>query len=190
MAYGSEGWLGFRISDLVKNLDATDIQHLWWSPEGPVSQIYSPHLNVGAPVIFSDIFRSVQMLKREWCAESNVKLPHLFIPCKTATLVSEFAVEDLPSAELQPWFLLLQWRTCPWAERSDDDSGVSRFTTMHNVYSVVHKTVLPIYTTLCIVVNLGETVLHATKQSIYDIFKVMILSSIGFKFYILKHIYN
>ena len=29
-------------------------------------------------------------------AESNGKLPHLFIPSKTATLVSEFAVEDLP----------------------------------------------------------------------------------------------
>ena len=28
-------------------------------------------------------------------AESNGKLPHLFIPSKTATLVPEFAVEDL-----------------------------------------------------------------------------------------------
>ena len=36
------------------------------------------------------------MLKREWSAESNGKLPHLFIPSKTATLVPEFAVEDLP----------------------------------------------------------------------------------------------
>ena len=27
------------------------------------------------------------------------------IPCKTAALVTEFAVEDLPSAELQPRFL-------------------------------------------------------------------------------------
>ena len=39
---------------------------------------------------------SVQMLKREWGAERNGKLPHLFIPSKTATLVPEFAVEDLP----------------------------------------------------------------------------------------------
>ena len=38
------------------------------------------------------------MLKREWGAESNGKLPQLFIPSKTATLVPEFAVE----AELQP----------------------------------------------------------------------------------------
>ena len=35
------------------------------------------------------------MLKREWGAESNGKLPHLFIPSKTATLIPEFAVEDL-----------------------------------------------------------------------------------------------
>ena len=34
--------------------------------------------------------------KGEWGAESNGKLLHLFIPSKTATLVPEFAVEDLP----------------------------------------------------------------------------------------------
>ena len=36
------------------------------------------------------------MLKGEWGEESNGKLPHLFIPTKTTTLVPEFAVEDLP----------------------------------------------------------------------------------------------
>ena len=36
------------------------------------------------------------MLKREWGAENNGKLSHLFIPRKTAILVPEFAVEDLP----------------------------------------------------------------------------------------------
>ena len=35
------------------------------SPEGPVSQIHSPHLLVGAPGIFSDFLRFVQILKRE-----------------------------------------------------------------------------------------------------------------------------
>ena len=47
------------------------------------------------------------MLKREWVAESNGKLPHLFIPSKTATFVPEFAVEDLPldrTAALVPVF--------------------------------------------------------------------------------------
>ena len=36
------------------------------------------------------------MIKGEWGAENNRKLLHLFIPSKTATLVPEFAVEDLP----------------------------------------------------------------------------------------------
>ena len=36
------------------------------------------------------------MLKRKWGAESNGKLLHLFIPSETATLVPDFAVEDLP----------------------------------------------------------------------------------------------
>ena len=86
-----------------------------WSQEGPVSQIHSPHIHVGAPGIFSDLLRSVQMLMREWGAESNGKLPHLFsIPSKTTAFVPEFP----PSAELQPRFLCLQWRTCPWAEQS------------------------------------------------------------------------
>ena len=43
------------------------------------------------------------------------------IPGKTAALVLEFAVEDLPSAELQLRFLRLQWSTWPWAKHSDDD---------------------------------------------------------------------
>ena len=68
--------------------------------------------------------RSVEILKREWDAESNRKLPLLFIYGITVALVLEFAVEDLPSAELQPWFLYLQWKTCPWAEHSDDDMDV------------------------------------------------------------------
>ena len=84
-----------------------------WSPEGPVSQIHSPHLYIGAPRIFSDLLRSVQMLKWEWGAESNGKLPHLFIPIKTAALIPEFAVEDLPSAELHPWFLALPVKDLP-----------------------------------------------------------------------------
>ena len=67
----------------------------WWSLEGLASQIYSPHLHVDAPEVFSDLLWSIQMLKRECSAESNGKLLHLFIPSKTATLVPEFAVEDL-----------------------------------------------------------------------------------------------
>ena len=91
----------------------------WWSPEGPVSQIHSPHLHVGAPEIFSDLLRSVQILEREWGAESR-KLLHLFTSSKTATLVPEFAVEDLPLDRTATLVLCLQWKTCPWAEHSDD----------------------------------------------------------------------
>ena len=78
-----------------------------WSPGDPVSQIHSPHLHDGGPGIFSDLLRSVQLLNREWCAESNGKLPHLFILYKTATLVPKSAVEDLPlgrTAALVPKF--------------------------------------------------------------------------------------
>ena len=80
-----------------------------WSPEGPVSQIHLTPLHIGAPGIFSALLRSVQMLKREWRAESNGKLQHLFIPSKTTTLVPEFAMEDLPLgriAALVPEFAL------------------------------------------------------------------------------------
>ena len=70
----------FRISDLINPCG-----EFRWSPEGPVSQIQSPNLLVGAHGIFSDLLRFVQMLKRELVAESNGKLPHLFIPSKTAT---------------------------------------------------------------------------------------------------------
>ena len=54
------------------------------------------------------IFKVCSDAKERVGVESNGKLQHLFIPYITAALVPEFAVEDLPSAELQPWFLLLQ----------------------------------------------------------------------------------
>ena len=49
------------------------------------------------------------MLKREWGAESKGKLPHLFIATKIATMVPEFAVEDLSlsrTAVLVPEFVV------------------------------------------------------------------------------------
>ena len=62
-----------------------------WSAEGPVNQIHSLHLLVGASGIFSDLLRFVQMLKREWGAESNGSY------CTYSSLV-----------KLQPRFLSLQ----------------------------------------------------------------------------------
>ena len=108
-----------------------------WSPVGPVCQIHSPHLHDGDPGIFSILLMSVQMIKREWSAESSGKLPHLFIPSKTATLVPEFveedlplgrttalvlefAMKDLPLGRIAAWSLNFQWKTCLWTELSDD----------------------------------------------------------------------
>ena len=66
-------------------------------------------------------FKFVQMPKREWGAESNGKLPHLFIPSKTATYVPEFAMEDLPLgrlADLVPGFAV---KDLPLGQNTDDD---------------------------------------------------------------------
>ena len=48
------------------------------------------------PLGFFRYFNVRSDAKEEWGAESNRKLLHPFIPSKTATLVPEFAVEDLP----------------------------------------------------------------------------------------------
>ena len=48
------------------------------------------------------------MLNREWGAENKGYYRTYSIPGKIAALVPEFAMEDLPSAELQPRFLSLQ----------------------------------------------------------------------------------
>ena len=92
-----------------------------WSLEGPVSQIHSPHLHAGASGIFSDLLMSVQMLKRVWGAETTesyhtysslVKLQPWFLrDCwgnlplgRTAALVPEFAVKDLPLGRTLWWW--------------------------------------------------------------------------------------
>ena len=96
----------FQISDLVKTLMELMFNHCGefrWSPEpNPLSS--PPCWGLW---IFSDVLRSVQMLKREWCAENNGKLPHLFIPSKSATFIPAFAMEGLPFcriAALMPEF--------------------------------------------------------------------------------------
>ena len=55
---GVKGYWDFRISDLTKTLIELIFNpygEFRWSPEGPVSQIHSPHLHIGAPGIFSDL---------------------------------------------------------------------------------------------------------------------------------------
>ena len=92
------------------------------SPEGQVSQIHSPHLHNEAPGIFSALLRSVQVLKREWGAESNGNLPHLFDPSKTATLVHEFAVEDLALGGTAALVSEFAVKDLPLGRTPDDDS--------------------------------------------------------------------
>ena len=109
-----------------------------WSPEGPVTQIHSPHLHIGAPGIFSDLLRSVQMLKREWGTESN--FPLLFIPIKlhpsflslrwknlplgrTAALVPGFAVNDLPLGRTLWWW----WWWLPLLRSSLHSTKIIKF---------------------------------------------------------------
>ena len=97
---GAKGDWDFRISELIKKtlmeLIFNPCGEFRWSPEGPVSQIHSPHLHGWCPW---DLFRSFKVCsdakEREWGAESNGKLPKLFIPSKTAALVPELAVKDL-----------------------------------------------------------------------------------------------
>ena len=83
LKWRAKGDWDFRISDLVKTLLELIFNpcgEFWRNSEGPISQIHSPHLHIGAPGIFSDFLRSIQMLKRKWGAESDGKLPHLFNP--------------------------------------------------------------------------------------------------------------
>ena len=73
-----------RIAALVPEIAVKDLSlgrtlMNFGGPEGPVSQIHS-HLLIGVPGAFSDLLRFIQVLKREWGAERNGKLPHLFNP--------------------------------------------------------------------------------------------------------------
>ena len=56
------------------------------------------------------------MLKREWGAECDGKLPHLFIPSKTAILVPEFVVEDLTVGRTAASLPEFAMKDLPWAE--------------------------------------------------------------------------
>ena len=60
--------------------------------------------------VCSDAEERERERERECGAESNGKLPHLFIPNRTAALVHEFAVEGLPlgrTAALVPEFVTI-----------------------------------------------------------------------------------
>ena len=43
-------------------------------------------------------------------------------------------MEDFHLYRMQPWFLHLQWKTCPWAEHSDDDDDDDDITQLTENY--------------------------------------------------------
>ena len=59
------------------------------------------------------------------------------IPGKAAALFPLVCGGRLSSAELQPRFPCLQWRTCPWAEHSDDDDDNDDIYVKRNVVFLV-----------------------------------------------------
>ena len=61
-------------------------------------------------MIFSDLLRSIQILKTEWGVESNGKLPHLSIPSKTAARGPDFAVEDLPEFAVKDLMMIMTFK--------------------------------------------------------------------------------
>ena len=99
-----------------------------------LAKLHSPHLLVVVRGIFSDAkergmrketgsYRTYSSLVKlqPWCLSLLRKTCLWQVPqfamkylslVRTATLVPEFAVKDLPSAELLPWFLSLLRKTC------------------------------------------------------------------------------
>ena len=115
-----EGWLGF--------LDLCSGQKPWlswyltpsdefrWSPRAQLAKstlLTSTLVPLGS-------FQICSYAKDSGVRKATGSYRTYSIPGKTATLVPVFAVEDLNWTELQAWFLRLEWRTCPWAEHSDD----------------------------------------------------------------------
>ena len=119
----SKGDWDFRISDQVKKTLMEPIFNhcgeFRRSPEGPVSEVHSPHLHAGAPGNFSDLLRPVQMLTRENGVRKATGSYHTYsslVKLKPWFLV--FRRKTYFWTELQPWCLSLQWKTCPWPEHS------------------------------------------------------------------------
>ena len=117
-----EGWLGY--------LDLWSCKKKpWWNwyltPVVNFSEVWRAQLAKSTLIstlvplwFFLDLVKSIQMLKRVGCGKQQEAT--YSVSGKTAALVLQFAVEDLPSAELQSRLLCLQWRTCQCAEHTDD----------------------------------------------------------------------
>ena len=100
-----EDW-DFRIFELVKNPDGTDVPVVSFG-EVRRAQLTKSTL-LASTLVPLGSFQICSHAKERVGAESKGKLPQLFIPSKTATLVPEFAVEESYLwADLQPWCLSL-----------------------------------------------------------------------------------
>ena len=89
------------------------------SPERPVSK----STLLTSSLVSWDLFRSFKVCsddkERVECGK-NGNPPHLFIPSNTATLVTQFRVEDLPLGRTEALVPELAVKDLPWAEHSDD----------------------------------------------------------------------
>ena len=120
--YGDEGWQGFpdlwsgkkTLMELIFNRCG----EFRWSPEGPVSQIHSPHLNVGASGIFSDLLSLFRCWRESVVRKATVSYRTYSFLVKLQPWFLILWWKTCLWADLQSWFLRLKWRTCPWAEHS------------------------------------------------------------------------
>ena len=81
------------LMELIRNLYG----EFRWIPKSLVRRIHSPHLHVG-----TISFKVCSDAKESGVRKATGSYRTYWVLGKTAALVPEFAVEDLPSAELQP----------------------------------------------------------------------------------------
>ena len=61
------------------------------------------------------------MLRREWGAERNGKLLHIFIPSESATVVPDFEFQDLTLGRTAALVLDFAEKDLPWQNSDDGD---------------------------------------------------------------------
>ena len=74
------------------------------------------------------------MLKKDGGADGKGKLPHLFIPSKSATFVPEFTVEDLPLGTTVALVSEFAVKNLPSTVLSDDDDNSNNNNNNNNCY--------------------------------------------------------
>ena len=77
---------------------------------------------MGAPGIFSDLLRCVQVLKRErGCGKQREAIARTYSSLvKLQPWFLSLQLKICLWQSCKPWCLSLQWKTCPWEEHSND----------------------------------------------------------------------